>query len=119
MGYTVATRVPKPDALARAFAAGRMPAQHPHGHYVIESSTTPEQDYRMVVNSTSISCSCPATRECLHVAALRYCLAHRIMGVYAVCSNCKCTRVAKFGGWCIGCASQRQACIEQDGQVAA
>lgn len=109
----------RPSSLDRALAAGHMPARHPAGHYLIESSTHAGQDHAMTVHGERISCSCPACTygepTCLHRAALRYCLSHGVMGVYALCANCATTRVAKVGAWCAGCANLRAMVMEQEG----
>lgn len=113
------TRITSP--LARALAVGHMPAKHPAGHYVIESSSQAEMDYRMRVYGDHISCDCPAGsfgRDCLHRAALQYCLDRGIIGVYALCANCRKTRVAKVGTYCLGCAWQLAAIAEQEGWAA-
>lgn len=108
---------PAASALDRALAAGHFPARHPDGHYVIESSTRPGLDHVLDVTAEGgIQCSCEGAsfgRDCLHAAALRYCLLHGIMGVYALCVNCRAARVAKQDAWCPGCVAQRDACAEQ------
>lgn len=109
----------RPTSLDRAIAAGKMPARHPSGlYYLIESSTHAGQDHAMTVRGESISCSCLAGTygepTCLHRAALRYCLAQGVLGVYALCANCGSTRVPKVGGWCSGCANLRTSVIEQE-----
>lgn len=103
--------VARPSALDRAMAAGHMPALHPSGYYVTESGSRPGLDHRQWLDADgTIHCSCEAGTfgdECCHGAGLQYCLAHRIMGIYTLCVNCKSARVTKVGAWCAGCAGMR------------
>lgn len=120
MGVKAPRRIATP--LDRAFAAKKLPARHPLGFYVCESSSQVELDYRLdVYGSGRIACDCPAGahgRDCLHSAALRWCLDHGVMGIYATCANCRVTRVAKVGVCCHGCAWQLAAIAEQEGVAA-
>lgn len=107
----------RPSSLDRAVAAAKMPALYPSGRcYVIESATHPEFDYVLTINGDQMLCTCEGRRhpDCKHRAALRYCLAHGVMGVYTLCANCGTTRVPKVGGWCSGCANLWAMVAEQE-----
>jgi hypothetical protein len=68
-----------------------------------------------------IVCSCEAGRhgrECLHAAALRYCLAHSIMGAYVECAGQCGRRVpgGKANSTCDGC-QEREATMRENAAI--
>ena len=106
------SRVPSP--LDRALAAGNWPVLHPLGHWLVESSTRPGLDHVIRVEPDGLTCDCEAGTfgevDCLHRAAVRYCLQHGVRAAYAVCASCHARRVAKAGQFCVFCRPERPLC---------